>query len=200
MRYDAPDGYDDLIAPRHAPVAAALVEAAALRAGEDVLELAPAQASSRGRRRSRSSRTARTARPTATPRCSFARGQMYGTRLQFVLADYEQPLPFLDGSFDVVLSSLTYVQTASGPVGELARVLRPGRRLALAMWGDSYLEVRMMSAARVSIGQPRFPRAAPGAAVRRLARRGFARVTRRDIELAPRFASVDDYMAYRHAF
>ena len=39
MKYDAPTAYADLIGPRYAPVARALVEAARLRASDGVLEL-----------------------------------------------------------------------------------------------------------------------------------------------------------------
>ena len=39
MDYDAPSAYRRLIAPRYAPIADALVAAAALRPGEQVLEL-----------------------------------------------------------------------------------------------------------------------------------------------------------------
>jgi hypothetical protein len=58
----------------------------------------------------------------------------------------------------------------------------------------------MMSAARRALGQPPYPSAAPGRAVRRLAWAGFERIERRDFELQPRFASVDDYLRYRRGF
>ncbi|HEX6699986.1 MAG TPA: hypothetical protein VF101_04580 [Gaiellaceae bacterium] len=57
-----------------------------------------------------------------------------------------------------------------------------------------------MSRARRVLGQPAFPSAAPGRAVRRLERAGFERIERRDLELAPRFASVDEYITYRRGF
>lgn len=50
-------------------------------------------------------------------------------------ADLARPLPFLkDGSFDLVLSSLTlhYVRDWAVPLGELHRVLRPGGRLVFS--------------------------------------------------------------------
>src|SRR5919202_1465570 len=109
-------------------------------------------------------------------------------------------LPFLDGSFEVVLSGLTYVQNRSEALAEVRRVLEPGGRLARAMWGTYYGEVRMMSAARRALRLPPYPSAAPGRAVRRLERAGFERIERRDFELAPRFASVDDYLRYRRGF
>ena len=42
---------------------------------------------------------------------------------------------FLDASFNVILSGLTYVQDKSTATTELARVLKPGGRLALTMLG-----------------------------------------------------------------
>jgi SAM-dependent methyltransferase len=120
--------------------------------------------------------------------------------VSFALVDYNEPLPFLDRTFDVVLSGLTYVQNRTESLAEVGRVLEPGGRLALAMWGTYYGEVRMMSAARRALGLPPYPSAAPGRAVRRLERAGFRRIERRDFELAPRFASVDDYLRYRRGF
>ena len=120
--------------------------------------------------------------------------------VSFAIVDYGAPLPFLDRSFDVVLSGLTYVQNKADSVAEVARVLAPGGRFALATWGTYYGEVRMMSAARRALGLPPYPSAAPGRAVRRLERAGFERIERRDFELAPQFASVDDYLRYRRGF
>jgi hypothetical protein len=60
--------------------------------------------------------------------------------------------------------------------------------------------VRMMSAARRAVRLPPYPSAAPGRAVRRLERAGFEQIERRDHELEPRFASVDDYLEYRRGF
>jgi SAM-dependent methyltransferase len=129
-----------------------------------------------------------------------AREIVRGPCVSFALVDYGAPLPFLDRSFDVVLSGLTYVQNTTESLAEVRRVLQPGGRLALAMWGTYYGEVRMMSAARRALGQPPYPSAAPGRAVRRLERAGFHEIERRDFELAPRFKSVDDYLRYRRGF
>ena len=50
-------------------------------------------------------------------------------------ADLAEPLPFADDAFDVVLSSLTlhYLAEWSGPLRELARVLRDGGRFVFSI-------------------------------------------------------------------
>ncbi len=57
-----------------------------------------------------------------------------GDAARVVRADLAAPLPFADGSFDAVLSSLTlhYVEDWSVPLREFARVLRPRGRLVLS--------------------------------------------------------------------
>jgi SAM-dependent methyltransferase len=57
-----------------------------------------------------------------------------GERARVLRADLAQPLPLADGSFDVVLSSLTlhYLEDWLAPLRELARVLRPRGRLVLS--------------------------------------------------------------------
>jgi SAM-dependent methyltransferase len=201
MDYDAPSAYGRLIAPRYAPIADALVAAADLRPGEDVLELGAGTGLV-------SSRAAAAIAPggrlvvtdLSAPMLELARAGLDGPAVTFALVDYSAPLPFLDRSFDVVLSGLTYVQNTTESLAEVRRVLEPGGRLALAMWGTYYGEVRMMSAAGRALGLAPYPSAAPGRAVRRLERAGFQRIERRDLELAPRFASVDDYLEYRRGF
>jgi SAM-dependent methyltransferase len=201
MDYDAPAAYDRLIAPRYGPIADALLEAARLRPGERVLELgagtglvsAPA-----------AERIAPGGSLCATDRSrqmlAVARRKLDAADASFVIVDYNAPYPFLDGSFDVVLSGLTYVQDDPRAVSEAVRVLRPGGRLALAMWGTYYGEVRLMSKARRALGRPPYPSAAPGRAVQRLRHAGLRRVVRRDLALAPRFDSVEDYITYRRGF
>lgn len=202
MDYDAPATYDRLIGPRFAPIADALVERARLRPGEAVLELGAGT----GLVTTRADRAVGPdgsilATDRAPAMLAVARRRVpRRAGLGFVVADYAAPLPFLDASFDVVLAGLTYVQDSPSAVREVARVLRPRGRLALSMWGTSYGEVRMMSAARRRLGQPPYPSAAPGRAVRRLTAAGFRAVRRHDIPLAPRFASVDAYIAYRRGF
>ena len=199
MGYEAPAAYASLIAPRYVPIADALLAAAAPKRDDDVLELGAGTGlvTTRVARRVRSL--------VATDRVpgmlALARDSIRPRPgLTFALVDYAAPLPFLDASFDLVLSGLTYVQDSRGPVAEIARVLRPGGRLALAMWGTGYHEWRLLSDALESIGGGRFPSPAPGRVVRRLAQAGFDPVDRSDVELVNEFGSVDEYIAYRRGF
>jgi SAM-dependent methyltransferase len=196
--YDAPLAYERLIAPRYAPIAEALVEAAALRRDDRALELGAGTGLVTRMAADRVAALVATDREPAM--LEFARGAAERPTVSFVVVDYAAPLPFLDASFDVVLSGLTYVQDAREPLDEVARVVRPGGRVALAMWGTSYLEARLIARARRAVGLAPAPPAAPGRAVRRLQRAGFEAVARRDLELAPRFDSVDAYLAYRRGF
>jgi SAM-dependent methyltransferase len=199
MDYDAPIVYEQLIAPRYAPIADTLLEDAKLRRGERVLELGAGTGLVTRRAAQEIAPGGSICATDLSPGMLGVARQKVKGPVNFVLVDYAQPLPFLDGSFDAVLSGLTYVQNSRSSVQELRRVLRPRGRLALVMWGTYYGEVRMMTKARLALGQPAYPSAAPGRTARRLEAAGF-RVRRRDLDLAPRFASVDDYLAYRRGF
>ncbi len=64
-----------------------------------------------------------------------ARGSARGLEIDFREGDAEA-LPFDDGSFDAVISTfgVMFVQQPESAAAELARVCRPGGRLALAVW------------------------------------------------------------------
>lgn len=199
--YDEPSAYHRLIAPRYGPIARALVGAAELRPGERVLELGAGTGVVTKLVGKQITRRGSLCVTDLSPRMlEVARHDVHHENPSFVIVDYTAPFPFLDGSFDIVLSGLTYVQNSPAAVAEVARVLAPGGRLALAMWGNYYGKVRMMSAARRALGQSPYPSAAPGRALRRLERAGFQAIQRNDLEFAPRFASVDEYIAYRRGF
>jgi SAM-dependent methyltransferase len=199
MGYQAASTYAELIAPRYAPIADALVEAAALGERDDVLELGAGTGlvTARAVPRVRSL----VATDLSEGMLALARDSIPPLPgLTFALVDYAARLPFLDASFDLVLSGLTYVQDSREPLAEIARVLRPGGRLGLAMWGNGYHELRLLSAAFEAIGLDALPSPAPGRTVRRLERAGFGSVTREDLRLVNRFDSVDAYIAYRRGF
>lgn len=199
MGYDAPSVYARLIGPRYAAIADALVEAARLKATDEALEVGAGT----GLVTARAAPAVRSlvASDLSPPMLEHARRSLRRTsNVSYLILDYGSPLPFLDKSFTVVLSGLTYLQDSAAALGEVVRVLRPGGRLALSMWGSSYHEKRIMDAALESVAGRRFPAAAPGRAVRRLELRGLQSVRRADLELTHRFASVEDYIAYRRGF
>ena len=199
MGYDAPGVYARLIGPRDAAIADALVEAARLKATDAVLEVGAGT----GLVTVRAAPHVRSLVATDLSRPMLERARRSLRRapnVSFLVLDYGSQFPFLDRSFSVVLSGLTYLQDSAAALEEVVRVLRPGGRIALSMWGVSYHEKRIMDAALESVAGQRFPRAAPDRAVRRLERRGFRSVRRTDVELVSRFRSVDDYIAYRRGF
>jgi SAM-dependent methyltransferase len=199
MGYDAPTAYATLIGPRYAPIADALVEAAGLRARDDVLELGAGT----GLVTKRVAPHVRSlvATDLSPGMLAVARRTIRRTPgLTFAVADYAGPLPFLDASFDLVLSGLTYVQNSSAALREVHRVLKPNGRVAIAMWGLGYHEFRLLSNALTAVGLGRFPSAAPGRARRRLEGVGFRSIRRRDYELTNRFDSVERYLEYRRGF
>ncbi|MFL5938272.1 MAG: class I SAM-dependent methyltransferase [Gaiellaceae bacterium] len=196
--YDAPNAYEALIEPRYAPIAGALVAAARPRPGDDALELGAGTGlvTKRVAGRVRSL----VATDLSPAMLDVARRSVERPNAVFATADYNAPLPFLDASFNVVLSGLTYVQDELAPLEEIARVLRPGGRLALAMWGASYHELRLLSDAAEAIGRPPLTPPSPSNAVHRLESAGFHSVTRTGFELVNEFGSVDEYVAYRRGF
>ena len=196
--YDAPEVYAELIEPRYATIADALVDAASPRPADDVLELGAGTGlvTRRVAGRVRSI----VASDLSPGMLDVARPSVEPAGAVFALVDYNEPLPFLDGSFDLVLSGLTYVQDELAALKEVARVLRPGGRLALAMWGPRYHELGLLSDAVESIGRPPLPAPRPDRAVRRLASAGFHSVERRELDFDNDFDSVDAYVAYRRGF
>jgi SAM-dependent methyltransferase len=199
MGYDAPAAYAKLISPRYAPIAQALVDGASLRPEDDVLELGAGTGlvTKLAAPRVRSL----LATDVVPGMLEVARRAMRRhPNVRFALVDYARPLPFLDNSFDLVLSGLTYVQDDSNAVKELARVLKPRGRVALTMWGPKSHELTLLSDALEAIGRPRIPRPSAPRAMQRLRRAGFRRVERRDFDLTQDFASVDAYIDYRRGF
>jgi ubiquinone/menaquinone biosynthesis C-methylase UbiE len=199
LGYEAPAAYAKLIGPRYRPIAQALVDAGELRLDDDVLELGAG-----------TGLVTKLAAPHVASLLATdvvpgmldvaRRATRRHTHVRFALVDYGKPLPFLNASFDVVLSGLTYVQDTNESVKELARVLKARGRIALTMWGPRYHELTLLSDALEAIGRPRIPPPSAPRAMQRLRRAGFRRVERRDFELTNHFASVHDYIDYRRGF
>jgi ubiquinone/menaquinone biosynthesis C-methylase UbiE len=66
------------------------------------------------------------------------RAQTAGVEVEWVEADAEQ-LPFADASFDIALSTfgIMFAPRQSQAAAELARIVRPGGRIALCSWQPS---------------------------------------------------------------
>jgi SAM-dependent methyltransferase len=195
MTYDAPRTYRELIEPQYAPIAAALLEAAEPSRTDDALELGAGTGLLTEMVAPRVGSLVAT--DVSEPMLEIARERV--PRARFAILDYTQPFPYEDASFDLVLSCLTFAQKLRGTVDEMARVLRPRARVALAQWGLSYREAELLNASRRALGMPAFPSPTPGRNAERLARAGF-RVERTDVSFAPEYASVGDYIEYRRGF
>ncbi len=77
---------------------------------------------------------------TSAERLEQARGRAAdaGVELRLLAADFNEPLPFEDASFDAVTSRLA-LMAAGDPIAtlrELSRVLEPGGRLATVLWAS----------------------------------------------------------------
>jgi SAM-dependent methyltransferase len=112
-----------------------LAEAADIRAGERVLDIAA------GNGNATLAAARRFAQVTSTDYVHHllekgaARARAEGLDVRFELADAED-LPFADGTFDVALSTFGAMFTPehARPAREMLRVVRPGGRIGLANW------------------------------------------------------------------
>ncbi|HSG22720.1 MAG TPA: class I SAM-dependent methyltransferase, partial [Azonexus sp.] len=116
-------------------VAESLAEAADVRAGADVLDVAAGNGNATLAAARRFANVTSTDYVPALLDKGRQRAQAEGQQIQFQVADAEQ-LPFDTGSFDVVLSTFgvmfspDHVRSAH----EMLRVLRRGGRIGLASW------------------------------------------------------------------
>ena len=112
-----------------------LAEAADVRAGEKVLDVAAGNGNATLAAARRFADVTSTDYVPALLDKGRARAQAEGLDVHFQVADAEA-LPFPDASFDVVLSTFGCMFTPehSRVAGEMMRVLRPGGRLGMANW------------------------------------------------------------------
>ena len=109
-------------------------------------------------------------------------------------------LPLRDGSADLIVSSLGPLQEDVGYLVESGRVLRPGGRLVISLWGNDYSEFALMQVARKRLGLGEFPTGRVEAALARFAEAGLVDVSATTTALEVRHDSVRDYLAYRASF
>ena len=112
-----------------------LAEAADLRAGETVLDVAAGNGNATLAAARRFARVTSTDYVQALLDKGRARADAEGLPVRFELADAEA-LPYPSGSFDVVLSTFGVMFTPdhAKAAAEMLRVVRPGGRIALANW------------------------------------------------------------------
>ena len=112
-----------------------LAEAADIRAGERVLDVAAGNGNATLAAARRFARVTSTDYVPALLDKGAARAKAEGFQIAFQVADAED-LPFDDGSFDVVLSTFGAMFTPdhTRPASEMLRVARHGGRIGLANW------------------------------------------------------------------
>ena len=124
-------GYDAFLAPITARVVEPLLDAAGVRSGQRVLDVAtgPGHAGARA-----ATRGAQVVGIDVAPAMLAIAAERH-PELELHLASAED-LPFEDGSFDAVFGNfvLLHLGRPEQGVAELARVLAPGGRLALTVW------------------------------------------------------------------
>jgi SAM-dependent methyltransferase len=124
-------GYEDFFVPITARLAVPLLDATAVAQGTRVLDVAtgPGHLAAAAAERGASVVGA----DVAEGMLALARREH--PQLEFVHGDAED-LPFADGSFDAVIAGfvLLHLGRPEQAAAEFARVLRPGGRVALAMW------------------------------------------------------------------
>lgn len=116
-------------------VGESLAEAADIRAGERVLDVAAGNGNATLAAARRFAEVTSTDYVSALLDKARARAAAEGLRVNFRIADAED-LPFEDGGFDVVLSTFGAMFTPdhARPAREMLRVVRPGGRIGLANW------------------------------------------------------------------
>ncbi|MDE2614697.1 MAG: class I SAM-dependent methyltransferase [Burkholderiales bacterium] len=116
-------------------VGESLAEAADIRAGERVLDVAAGNGNATLAAARRFARVTSTDYVPKLLERGAARAQAEGLQIDFRLADAEA-LPFADASFDAALSTfgVMFVADPAAAAAELRRVVRPGGRIGLACW------------------------------------------------------------------
>src|SRR6185503_7432471 len=116
-------------------VGESLAEAADIRAGERVIDVAAGNGNATLAAARRFAEVTSTDYVPALLDKGRARAAAEGLRVDFKVADAEY-LPFENGSFDVALSTFGAMFTPDHlrPAREMLRVVRPGGRIGLANW------------------------------------------------------------------
>ena len=135
------------LAERLMPVATDLVDAAAVSAGQDVLDVAAGNGNAAAAAAAEGAHVVASDFSPEQVERGRQRTEAEGLDVEWVVADAEE-LPFEDASFDCVVSvfGAMFAPRPDRVASELFRVLRPGGTVAMANWGiggfqDEFFEV-----------------------------------------------------------
>ena len=198
--YDAvAEEYAREVAPRYAPIAD-LVVSRALRGPRptSVVELAAGTGNLTGR-----------LAPLLSP-CRYVALDVSGAMLDVAARQVDpavelleadlRSVPLPDTVADLVVGCLCPVQDSDVGLAEVVRLLPPGGRLVVAMWGPDYAELRLLDAARSRVRlDPYRPRDLEATA-QRVQRAGLVDVVQTEHRMTITHRSVPDYLRYRAAF
>lgn len=139
------------LAVEHQIISEQLVAEAVVRAGQKVLDLAAGSGNTTVAAARRYARV--TASDVVPELLEMARRRLEAEQLEgveFHVADSSSTIPFPDGAFDVVLSSLgaSFFPDHQRVVDELLRVTRPGGTIGLALWAEASMPSDVFRAGR----------------------------------------------------
>ena len=195
---DVAQRYHRLIEPKYAPIAAAALGRLPTLTGRVVLEVGAGSGLLTALIAARGGYRSFTATDISPGMLGIARERVSGTA-DFVVADLLK-LPTPDASLDLVVSSLTPLQDTVEGFREARRVLKPGGRLVIALWGDDYAELRLLSEVRARLGLDPYPSGRRAGALARAREAGFSIVSADDLQFPVQHDSAEAYFAYRLAF
>jgi SAM-dependent methyltransferase len=140
----------------------------------------------------------------SAPMLEVARMHMPRDSTPYLLVTADaQDLALAGEQFDLAVAQFSFIEELPAAIGEVFRVLKPGGRLAMAIWGPNRLhgEYSLLKSSREAIGAPAQPIASsPATVAARLRRAGFASVTSSQKFFPGTYSGVEAYVRYRDGF
>jgi SAM-dependent methyltransferase len=196
---DVASRYARFIAPKYEPIAALVADVTRIAPGERVAELAVGTGALTRLLTPKQPAGGGYVAIDLSPAMLRIARETVDQSVVLLVGDVQR-LPLRDGSFDHVVSSLGPVQETESAFAECLRVLRPGGRLAITLWGHDYLELSLLQAVRTRLEGGDFPTAPASAAEKRAESAGFTDVRTTHHQLPVTHDSVAAYVDYRAGF